>query len=81
MNNQLFLIFQSEYLNLVNFEEVLETSIETTRKSLDGTKTFVKWDTHQIPSSVLSIPEPKQMVDYHTMCDILETEDWVEKQL
>jgi hypothetical protein len=79
MENELFLIFQSQYLNLINFEEVLETSIETTRKSLDRTKTFVKWDTPQIPSSVLSIPEPKQIVDYYTICEILETEEWIKK--
>ena len=28
---------------LVDFDEVLETSIDTVRKSVDGTKTFVKY--------------------------------------
>ena len=38
-----YVIFQySEIIN-IDFDEVLETSIDTVRKSVDGTKTFVKY--------------------------------------
>ena len=39
-----FMIFNVSELNLVDFTKVHETSAETVRKSVDGTKTFCKWD-------------------------------------
>lgn len=59
MENHTFLIFETKYLSLVNFEEVLQTSENTVRKSIDELKTFIKWDSTNIPSSVEAIPEPK----------------------
>ena len=46
-----FMIFNVLELNMVDFTKVLETSIDTIRKSVDQTKTFVKWD-GIIPESV-----------------------------
>ena len=40
----------SEIVN-INFDDIIETSIDTVRKSVDGTKTFVKY-THDMPESV-----------------------------
>ena len=42
--NRRYVIFNVSELDKINFEEVFETSPETIRKSLDQTKTFVKWD-------------------------------------
>jgi hypothetical protein len=39
-----YVIFNVSELSSVDFSQVLETSEETVRKSLDGTKTFVKWN-------------------------------------
>ena len=36
--------FNISELNDIDFEQVLETSSDTVRKSVDGTKTFVKWE-------------------------------------
>ncbi len=47
-----FMIFNVSELNNIDFSQVLETSSETVRKSVDNTKTFVKWDGETIPSSV-----------------------------
>ena len=50
--NRQYLIFPVTELANINFDEVLETSAETVRKSVDGTKTFVKWENempHQWP--------------------------------
>ena len=35
-----FMIFSVSELNKINFDEVLQTSIDTVRKSIDETKTF-----------------------------------------
>ena len=42
--NREYIIFNISELPLVNFNEMLETSVDTVRKSVDGVKTFVKWD-------------------------------------
>jgi hypothetical protein len=39
-----FAIFATSEVDKVDFAQVLETSAETLRRSVDGTKTFVKWD-------------------------------------
>ena len=38
------MIFNVSELELIDFTQVCETSAETVRKSVDETKTFVKWD-------------------------------------
>jgi hypothetical protein len=39
-----YMIFSVNELNSIDFTQVLETSADTVRKSIDQTKTFVKWD-------------------------------------
>lgn len=42
--NRRYLIIPTSLLGEINFNEVGETSADTVRKSLDETKTFVKYD-------------------------------------
>ena len=39
-----YLIIPSDVVSTIDFKQVYETSIDTLRYSLDGTKTFVKYD-------------------------------------
>ena len=65
-----YVIIDSSEVSSVDFDQVLETSAETLRFSLDGTKTFVKYEgtqpffllgkteyTHEEILSILSGPE------------------------
>ena len=54
-----FVIFNVTELNKINFDQVFETDINTVRKSVDETKTFVKYDLPQ-PSSVASLTTKSQ---------------------
>lgn len=78
-SNTTFVIFETQYIHLVDYNEVIETSSETVVKSVDGSKTFVKWESAEIPNSVKDIPEPKQYVTYYDMIEKLNTEEWVLK--
>jgi hypothetical protein len=69
------MIFNTSELNKINFNEVLETSEETVRKSIDGTKTFVKWE-GQTPSSVLSLTTKEGPYTYQEIINILNGPDW-----
>jgi len=72
-----FMIFNVSELNQINFTQVHETSQDTVRKSVDETKTFVKWD-GEIPSSVASLTTKEGPYTYEEMLNILATEEWTD---
>ena len=71
-----FMIFNVSELNNIDFTQVLETSSETVRKSVDNTKTFVKWDGETIPSSVESLTTKEGPYTYSEILDILSGTEW-----
>ena len=77
-NNREFMIFNVSELPNINFNEVLETSAETVRKSVDETKTFVKWDGNEIPPSVQSLQTKEGPYTYDEILNILSTPEWSE---
>jgi hypothetical protein len=52
MENRQYMIFSLSEVGLIDFNEVLQTSAETLRKSNDGTKSFVKWESKIIADSI-----------------------------
>ena len=73
-----FMIFNVSELPLIDFTQVLETSIDTVRKSVDETKTFVKWDGSTIPPSVNSLTTKEGPYTYEEIITILSTPEWNE---
>jgi hypothetical protein len=71
-----FMIFNVSELDTLNFNEVLETSIDTVRKSVDETKTFVKWDGATIPPSVEALTTKQGPYTYIEILSILSTSEW-----
>jgi hypothetical protein len=71
-----FAIFFTTELNQINFDEVLETSADTVRTSVNGTKTFVKWDGETPPPSVEALNTIEGYYTYTEMLDILSGEEW-----
>lgn len=70
-----FVIFNVSELPIIDFSQVLETSIETVRVSVDGTRTFVKWD-GGVPTCVESLTTKSEYYTYEEMLGILNGEDW-----
>lgn len=70
-----YLIIPVSELTKVNFEEVLETSAETVRKSTDQTKTFVKWEGAP-PSFVAAISGAEGPYTYDEILNILTGVEW-----
>jgi hypothetical protein len=70
------MIFNVSELSQIDFTQVLETSSETVRKSIDETKTFVKWNGSEMPSSVQSLTTKQGPYTYDEMLTILATEEW-----
>ena len=71
-----FMIFNVSELNLIDFTQVLETSIDTVRRSVDGTKTFVKWDGNTAPPSVDGLTTKEGPYTYDEILTILNGHEW-----
>ena len=77
-SNREFMIFNVSELDQIDFTQVLETSIDTVRKSVDQTKTFVKWDGETIPSSVQGLTTKEGPYTYDEILAILATPEWTD---
>lgn len=77
-DNRRFMIFNVSELSNIDFTQVLETSIDTIRKSIDQTKTFVKWEGEIIPSSVESLTTKEGPYTYDEILVILATPEWTD---
>ena len=73
--NREFMIFNVTELDQIDFSQVLETSSDTVRKSVDQTKTFVKWN-GEIPDCVLDLLTKEGPYSYEEMIEIMNTEEW-----
>lgn len=76
-DNRKFMIFNVSELQDINFTEVLETSIDTVRKSINGEKTFVKWD-GAIPECITNLVTKEGPYTYDEIILILNTPEWTE---
>ncbi len=75
MENRQFIIFNVSELNKIDFTQVLETSAETVRKSVDETKTFVKWE-GETPLCISTLTTGEGPYNYEEILAILATEEW-----
>ena len=72
-----FMIFNVSELNTIDFTQVEETSVDTVRKSVDGVKTFVKWD-GVTPECVNNLTTKEGPYTYEEMLTILATPEWTD---
>lgn len=73
--NRKFMIFSVTELDQIDFTQVCETSADTVRKSVDGTKTFVKWE-GLMPECVSELTTKEGPYTYEEILEILATEEW-----
>lgn len=71
-----YVIFNVSELPQINFNEVLETSMETVRKSLDETQTFVKWEGGDVPTCVENLTTKSQYYTHSEIIEILSSLEW-----
>jgi len=89
-DNRHYIIFDCTELGTIDFNQVEETSIDTVRKSLDESQTFVKYifttyltgsdespiEVDTIPSSVEALTTKSQPYSYNEILTILSGPDW-----
>jgi hypothetical protein len=72
------MIFNVSEIDKINFGEVLETSTQWLRISVNAQKTFVKWDGNTIPNSVQTLTTSEGPYTYDEIITILDSSEWVE---
>lgn len=75
MNERNYVIFDMSEVGEINFSEVMETSQETLRLSVDGTKSFVKYEGTQ-PASVAALTTKTQEYSHEEILAVLATPEW-----
>jgi hypothetical protein len=75
MNDRQYVIFDMSEVGTINFSEVMETSVDTLRLSVDGTKSFVKYEGTQ-PASVAALTTKTQEYTHTEILEILATSEW-----
>jgi hypothetical protein len=73
-----FMIFSTSETGSIDFTEVLETSSETLRLSVDGSKSFVKWDGETVPTSVDNLTTKEGPYTHQQILTILTGSEWVD---
>lgn len=74
--NRQFMILNTSEISSIRFNDVLESSTSTLRRSVDGNKTFIKWD-GTMPSWVNDLTTKEGPYTYDEIIQILSTSDWV----
>ena len=70
-----YLIFSSASLDQVDFDQVLESSANDVRRSVDGTKTFIKWEDTE-PTFLASLSGKEGPYTQEEILAILATGAW-----
>jgi len=70
-----YMIFAASEIDMIDFSEVLETSPDTCRYSVDETKTFVKWE-GDMPDSVAALIDTEGPYNHAEILEILSGNDW-----
>ena len=76
--NRNFMIFSTSETGSIDFSEVLETSSETLRLNVSGSKSFVKWDGETVPTSVASLTTKEGPYTYAEIVTILTGSEWTD---
>lgn len=71
MNNRKYVIIGSSEVSSVDFSKVAETSKDTLRYSVDGTKTFVKFE-----GDTPDFLDGKTQYNHSEILSILATDEW-----
>jgi hypothetical protein len=75
--NRNYVIFDCTELSTIDFSQVLETSADTVRKSLDELQTFVKYE-GEMPSSVVALTTKQGPYTHSEILTILAGPDWTD---
>ena len=75
--NRTYVVFNTSETGSVDYSQVLETSNETLRLSINGSKTFVKYEGLE-PSSVTALTTKSGSYTHSEILSLLATDEWTD---
>jgi len=72
-----YVIFDLTEVDTIDFSEVMETSADTLRKSVDESKSFVKYEGDQ-PPSVVALTTRSQEYSHEEILALLAGTEWTD---
>ena len=75
--NRTYVVFNTSETGSVDYSQVLETSNETLRLSINGSKTFVKYEGSE-PSSVTALTTKSGSYTHSEILGLLATDEWTD---
>lgn len=72
-----YIIFNMSEIDSIDFTQVMETSQETIRKSINESKTFVKWEGVKMPDSINNLQTKEGPYSHVEMVKILSSREWL----
>ena len=78
-NGLTYVTLSASEVNQLNFNQILQTSVETLRYSIDGLQTIVKWDTVDgVPSCVNSLTTKGPYMTHDEALELMATTAWTD---
>jgi hypothetical protein len=78
-NGLTYVTLSASEVNQLDFNQILQTSIETLRYSIDGLQTIVKWDTVDgVPSCVNSLTTKGPYMTHDEALELMATTAWTD---
>lgn len=71
-----YLIISSEEISKIDFNKILQTSLETLRYSVDGNKILIKWDTDEDPDFISNFKYFEGPYNDEEILKIISTNIW-----
>jgi hypothetical protein len=78
MSERVYAIIPTTEISKVNFDEILQTSEETLRYSLDESKAVIKWSEDD-PSFIKEIVGAEGPYSHSEILVILDSDEWTDK--
>ena len=75
IENRRWVIFNTSETGSIDYSQVMETSSETLRLNISGSKTFVKYEGDQ-PSSVTSLSSKSEEYAHQEILNVLTGSEW-----
>jgi|TARA_B100001094_G_scaffold61963_1_gene57709 hypothetical protein len=76
IENRRWVIFNTSETGSIDYSQVMETSSETLRLNISGSKTFVKYEGDQ-PSSVTSLSSKSEEYTHQEILNVLTGSEWL----
>ena len=77
--NRKYVILNTSETGSINFSQVMETSVNTLRTNISGSKTFVKYEGSQ-PSSVAGLSSKSSEYTLTQILNVLTGSEWVSEE-